>query len=708
MSWNRLSNSYLSPGYSHRSRPPRTRSSSASFTDTMSNAMQRELSQSSHVTESSQTPSSIHSNIGTSITSFPPPNLSYIQNESEAFYWSRPHIAVEDHSTFTSVDHRLLPLEAPLPQPTPDVNDPLLNIEANIPDPSALLELIIDRLRQEFATHPNQTTYALSLAQTHLGTDAIRRLIAPRVVLPRSPLPPSTPSAISPIHRGNSTSQRDAYLCKLCPSAVRITSRGAFKRHVNEKHEAKSMFLCMHCEWTSTRKDKLRDHLKARHYREYDREQDLTERELVMAEPSKCVLCETDTWMNHIPPFPSWDIWFAGIADHCRIDENPEDEPKKEPDTPTDQGDGDAGGNSGFLFPNLTFTPGSSAGSASLFQGPLASDSVFTGWRVNSLTQQAEDDEKKIRKPSAAKTWSNKNSFDLSDISKELCELSSNDHPSRSKPSSSRIESIEVTQQWAPKDIMFISNIIQELDVVTLVFSINRISLRLNEKLQGTKSEDNARVTIDPLILGEKTLYRIHYDHSISHQILARHLRRCHNSLNAIQWELSSPSMVPAAATTTGQQVRRRKRLSSLWARLRAVSFVLSLQKEVAVNDNHVSSSPHPSNIKKQLASSKPGRPGSTTSSFTSEALGSLYNLAQKHLSIDFGDDTYDDPKKDNLKSYYSRSPSVNSPLGIFSFLQSLTAVISNPQPSLMESYDMTDLYGLLHRSITNISTTSF
>ncbi|RAO72878.1 uncharacterized protein BHQ10_008890 [Talaromyces amestolkiae] len=636
------------------------------------------------------------------MTSFTARNPSYIQREPEPFFWSRPEIELQDHDPFVAADLPLLPPDTPLPRPTPDTNDPLQNIEASINDPRALFELVIDRLRQEYVTHPNQTTYALSLAQTHLGTNAIRRLIAPRIVPPRSPQPPAMPSAISPIRRANSTGQR--YLCKLCPSPVRITSRGAFKRHVNEKHQPKSMFLCMHCEWRSTRKDKLRDHLKTRHYNEFDREQDLTEMELVMAEPSKCDLCDTDTWMDHKPPFASWDEWFAGIVAHCRIDDTSEDEPKKEPESPPNQGDGSAGGSSGFLFPNFTFTSGPSAGSASLFQGSnLASDSVFTSWTFNRLTHKL-GDESKSRKGLISKTSPNEKRLDSSDILKKLGRLSLDNHPSETK-TSSRIGSFEVTE-WVPREMMLISEIIQELEIATLVFSINKISIRLTGKVQGMKSENHAKVAIDPLVLGENTLYRIHFDHSISHRILTRHLRRCHNSLNAIQRELSSAPTVPAAVETTKQQIDRRKRLSSLWARLRAVSFVLSLQKEVAVDEEYVPSSPHASN-KNQLTSTKHGRPIATMSSFTSEALGSLYSLAQKHLPIDFGDDTYEAHKKDNLKSC-SRSPSVNSPLGVFGFLQSLTAFISNPQPSLVDSYDTTDLYGLLHRSITNMTTTSF
>ncbi|KAF3397598.1 hypothetical protein DPV78_008074 [Talaromyces pinophilus] len=707
MSWRQPSNQYLRPGYSHQSRPSGARSSSASFTDTMSNDMHRLPSQSSHVTESSQTASSIHSNIGDSIASFATPNPSYIQHEPETFFWSSPQIQVQDHNAFTAADHPLLPPDTPLPRPTPDVNDPLQNIEASINDPRALLELVIDRLRQIYATHPNQAMYALSLAQTHLGTNAIRRFIAPRVVPPRSPQPPATPSVVSPIHRANSATQQ--YMCKLCSTPVRITSRGAFKRHVNEKHQPKSMFLCMHCDWTGTRKDKLRDHLKTRHYAEYDREQDLSERELVMAEPSKCDLCETDTWMNHIAPFTSWDVWFAGIVAHCRFEEASEDEPKKEPDSPPNQGEGSAGGSSGFLFSNLTFTPGSSAGSASLFQGSnLTSDSVFTSWTINGLsTQQLDGDGNNNRKQTFLKTSPNKKGVDMSDISKDLCQLSLDEHHPGSKTSSRQDDSIEVAEQWVPREMMLISGIIQELEIATLVFSINKISVRLTGKLQDMKSENHSKVAVDPLILGERTLYRIHYDHSISHQILARHLRQCHSSLNAIQWELSTAPTIPAAAMRTTQQCRRRKRLSSLWARLRAVSFVLSLQKEVAVDEEHVPLSPHPSNMKNQLTSPKHGPPKATMSSFTSEALGYLYSLTQKHLPADFGDDTYDVDKNDALQAH-SRSPSVNSPLGVFGFLQSLMDVISNPQPSLMESYDTTDLYGLLHRSIINISTTAF
>lgn len=704
MSWRQSSNSYLSPEHFRQTRPFRTRSASASFTDTMSNDMRRHPSQSSHITQSSQTGSSIHSNIGESIAPFAFPNTSYIQRESDAFLWSRPQpqIQVQDHDTFTTVDHPLLPPDIPLPRPTPDGNDPLQNIEAGINDPSGLFEFVIHKLRLEYATHPNQTTYALSLAQIHLGTNAIRNFIAPRIVSPRSPQPPATPSAISPIHRANSTRQQ--YLCKLCPSPVRITSRGAFKRHVNEKHQPKSMFLCMHCDWTGSRKDKLRDHLKTKHDSEYDREQDLTERELALDEPSKCILCETDKWMNHTPPYTSWDEWFAGIVTHCHLEDISEDDPKKEPDSPPNQGGGNAGGNSGFLFQNLALNPGSSAGNAYHFQGSnVASDSMFTGWAFNRLaTDEREDDESRTGKQISSKTSLETKRSNSGDISKKLRELSLDGDPPRSKSPSSQVDSNKSAEEWVPREMMLISEIIQELMIATLVFSINKTFFRLTGKLHSSNSANHAKAAVGPPILGEKTLYRIPVDHSISQRILVHRLRRCHNSLNEFQRELSTASTIPTVAETKKQQCDRRKRLSSLWSRLRAVSFVLSLRKEIAVDEDHSLSLPPPN--RSQLASFKYGCPKAKKSSFTSEALESLYCLARKYLTIDFGDDTYMDDKNHALKSY-SMPPCVNSPFGIFQFLQSLTAVISNPQPSPMESYDTTDFYGLLHRPMTNIST---
>lgn len=728
MSRNSFNSSYLSPAYPYQLRPPRTRSSSASFTDTMSHDMHRHPSQSSYIAASSQTASSIHSNIGDSIASLANAPPLYIQREPETYLWSRAQIGLQpDRDAFPATDHPLLSPESPLPRPPSDVNDPLQSIEAHVDDPGALFESVINTIRDRFARNPDPTTYALNLARSHLTGNELRSLMSLRVAPPTpaqpaiasmaaSPIPshpPQTPLGpllpVSSVRRANGAGQR--FMCKLCSAPTQIiTSRGAFKRHVANKHIAKSSFLCGYCDWSGTRKDKLRDHLRTRHHGEYNQAQDLNECQIALNIPSGCNLCETDAWMNHIAPFRSWDAWFDGIAAHCRIDEDSMDDLHREQNHPQDQGGGNAGGSSGSFFSGQTFMPGSSAGGAFFpQQGNLPSGSMFTGWTFkSSVKPEYDEDGNEDQKSISLKILPYKGTFDLSDISKELHAISFNACSSPTKISSSQIDSPDGAHPWVQRQISLISSIIDQRDTETLVISIHCISLRLSEKLRDDKSVNNRGFAADPLILGEKTLYNIHADHSMSHQILARHLRRCHNSLDAIQWELSSILDTTAEKRTTVKQSHRHKRLSSLWIRLRAVTLVLSLQKEVAINEEHVlPSSPHASNIENQLVVSKTESSKCTVSSWKTDALESIYNLAQKYLlRIDLNDDPYQKYTKNSPMSIHSRSPCVDTSSGL---LRCLTSVISNPtQSSLTESYDTTDLYRLVHRSMTNISARSF
>lgn len=746
MSWRPSNYPYLAPA-ARPSRAATDRRSSASFTDGMSN-MQRELSRSSHVTESSRTPNSIHSNVGDSINSLNPSLPSYIRHDSDTYLWSRPQLQLEDPTIYSAADHSLLPAASPLPQTTLDTNDLLLDVEPRLSDPNALFEFVINRLQQEYSTQPNPEAYALHLARMHLGVDSIRGFFRPRE--PNTGNSQARPQAPNSVRHPN----QQQYLCLLCESPSRISSRGSFKRHVNDRHYAKSMFLCMHCDYSNTRKDKLRNHLRIRHPNFGGQSpQELRDRELMLPEPTRCDLCTSYELPIHTAPFVSWDVWFEGIEMHCRIEDDDETKSIKGPDSP-DQNNGDAGGASGPYNSSLQFPPGPNAGGSSFLHGnDWASGSTFSGWAYHSQTRpesrmpsRGMDEELHAQNAdSSCSKWQKSHSplfFDV-DHSKCCCVVSTGQQPriaqsqKHSKSTSehsnerkdcqlttmlskdmsklslidghkeimSRISTaqlclpsqgkLNVVADSIPKTSFLLSNVIQELDITTLIFSINRLSLHLDEKALITTSENHVRVAVDPLLVGETTLHRIHHDCPTSHQILLRQLGRCNASLNAIQWELSASSPLSQA---TMMQKRRRKRLSSLWARLRAVSFVLALQKEV--EEEEVPNVP-PSIIEKQLGLRKMSH--ETISPFTVQAIRSVYHLAHKHLST-FQD--FEFPTKTNsLKTCW---PGFESSLGVCGVLQTLTAIISTPKPSLVESFDTTDLYGLLHRYITNVSTASF
>lgn len=306
------------PPNQYRVPPVRTRGSSVSHTDIMSNnIMRRNTSQSSHVTESSHTTNSIHSDMGDSMMSNPVFIPSYLRGNDGPYTWSQGHVSGEDQTNLaTSHDSFLLNASESPSLPTLDVNDPILNQGGRDSESRLLLERVISAIREQFATHPEPFNFAFELAQTHLSTAAL-----PPVVPSRRTSQASV--QIPQINQHASNADRKRYLCRMCDGTKVIKSRGSFKRHVNDKHQPKSYFLCKYCSFRTTRKDKLQHHLRDRHLHASG---DISGREFAMANPIDCILCISHTSMDHLGPFASWDAWFSCVETHCRIEDDTVDD----------------------------------------------------------------------------------------------------------------------------------------------------------------------------------------------------------------------------------------------------------------------------------------------------------------------------------------------------------------------------------------------
>ncbi|OKL63060.1 hypothetical protein UA08_01913 [Talaromyces atroroseus] len=280
---------------------------------------------------------------------------AYLRHDSGAFFWNKGQIQVEDDNSFIADGHSLLPPAPQLPQLILSADHGLLNIESNV-NPDALFEFVINKLRQEYRAQPDRLTYARNLARTYLGVDSINSFLSSREQNSRPPKPrtQSRPNA-------QNSQKREQYLCLLCDSPLHLCSRGAFKRHVNEMHQSKSIFLCMHCNWHNPRKDKLRDHLRIKHPDGSQTAHDLNDRELMLDVPSTCDLCGPYASPIHKPPFQSWQSWFEGIEMHCRVEDD-EGGNTESGSNPPNQNGGNAEGTSRGYFPSTPFLQGSDAG----------------------------------------------------------------------------------------------------------------------------------------------------------------------------------------------------------------------------------------------------------------------------------------------------------------------------------------------------------
>ncbi|KAH8703695.1 hypothetical protein BGW36DRAFT_423246 [Talaromyces proteolyticus] len=217
-------------------------------------------------------------------------------------------------------------------------------------------------------------------------------------------------------------------------------------------------------------------------------------------------------------------------------------------------------------------------------------------------------------------------------LSRRVNKLSLECRPSRANVStcSPKSASQQDDVDTKPRTIMtviYLSVVFDGYDPMSsLVVSI--IQLSKNSSVAEPLCTDyNPKSDVDPLVSGQNILTCIHRDSPISHSKLSRQLSHCQASLGAISFELSTGT---AMCPRSKSQKSRQKRLSSLLARLRAVTFILALQKEVT-----------PETPEKCVFddASQPGilrTIGKTISPSPARELKALYDLAYKHLQGDF------------------------------------------------------------------------
>jgi hypothetical protein len=172
---------------------------------------------------------------------------------------------------------------------------------------------------------------------------------------------------------------------------------------------------------------------------------------------------------------------------------------------------------------------------------------------------------------------------------------------------------------------------------------------------------------------------------------MLQHLQRYRVSLNAIQDGLFSAG--PSATEATRLQDNRLKRLSALWARLRAIAFVLSLPADVATTKPKAEFDF--TDDEKSLKKSGPSR----VSPFTVAALGSLCGLTQNRLGPAF-DRFLERP------TLLQRPRVQDTPQGVLCFLRTLVARISDKKS--FSSVENGGLYpSFLNTLSTNVTTRS-
>lgn len=194
-------------------------------------------------------------------------------------------------------------------------------------------------------------------------------------------------------------------------------------------------------------------------------------------------------------------------------------------------------------------------------------------------------------------------------------------------------------------------------------------------KLTQMNSDNYPKITVDALMTGQKMLKNIHENPPGSSAKLVKQISRCQTALDAIGSEMSTPSQYTAA------QKARQKRLSSLWARLRAVTFVLALQKEV-ITDEIQEERPLDENSQLTLLNTI----GKKIPPLAE--LGSLYQLVHKHL---YGDFWASSGLLEAINQNTKKS-AIEDSSRVCTFLRALVTSISDPKWSFLKEYAASEL----------------
>ncbi|KAF9889788.1 hypothetical protein FE257_006878 [Aspergillus nanangensis] len=129
----------------------------------------------------------------------------------------------------------------------------------------------------------------------------------------------------------------DTYQCFICREGKTFRTRGSFRRHIIEFHQAPEIYYCPYtpCEWTSKRRDKVHNHLP-KHGPTYNRDKDyINSLARRMNGPFTCELC--GIIQN------TWERYFDCVMRHCRLQDPGESNHGGGGDDDDDSGNDDGG-----------------------------------------------------------------------------------------------------------------------------------------------------------------------------------------------------------------------------------------------------------------------------------------------------------------------------------------------------------------------------
>ena len=171
------------------------------------------------------------------------------------------------------------------------------------------------------------------------------------------------------------------YRCRLCPTSKNqeCSKRGAFKRHVTERHEAEYRYTCSLCFWYTHRRDKVHPH-----YRKYHglvgrlMPGQVNSLGVRLPVPSNCAICSNAV--------NSYAAYFDCFASHCRVLGNIPDETSNNGSRKNSDDSGNGGG--GFYGQNGLFNNFGGPGGPSNFSA-YPNGNGYSGGPSNFYSRQS-------------------------------------------------------------------------------------------------------------------------------------------------------------------------------------------------------------------------------------------------------------------------------------------------------------------------------
>ncbi|CRG82860.1 hypothetical protein PISL3812_00206 [Talaromyces islandicus] len=679
---------FLHP-YSACSHPNSRRSSaSMSWADGRTNIRSQFSDPSIPFTPTSQTSEGVHQSAqGESF----PLDASAIHDPDGSYRWetrSDTVTAVED-VRYSADSQGLFPpvnLDSAVPSLNPPPDDDMLNLNLPQSDSEYMLQSVIQAIQVNYRHHPDQEAYVSELADFALSN------------LNRPHADPGVQAPAAPGH--------NQYRCLMCSSCP-VFRAAAFQRHVKEQHHPKSYFKCMLCTgYRNPRRDRLKNHLLHAHSR---RGRDL-----------------------HPGPFPSWESWFQGIKLHCRLQAQQPPPLALGPSFPDYDGGGAGGygGSAGYGSASHGTSPGglsSFLGSdlnmggpwtGASFYGPTSSRNVApidapadqlncpgikptqdaNLKKLNNDADRNQNSRHKSRDPKAGQCDKDTGSR------KGCCHHCTHGHDTccpgcpqkyipgychlcqgpivpltiSQKPSRTTVDADHKNQSCDPTQA-------KSAPLAKLVHDLSKLSLECQQMVpkSDVSSKNFLSSLWDPIcqspMIGGGQPWSCMAVKFIPAAVNKYDPKYCMvASINRL-WSESSymtqqMRLSEYTLKRTASEKARQKRLSTLWARLRAVTFVLALQKDV-IADKTQEERPLGNNTQLTLRDI-------INKNIPPFAAGSLYQL---------GDFCWTSPGLLGEINQDAKNPALKDPLGVYNFLRAMVTRISDPRQSFLKEYTMSE-----------------